>query len=234
MKRLFFLLLFSGHLLASVEEFPVRGTGEKLPKKTFDRIITLFESTFSPVAGSAGRQFEIMTDYQSEWAQAFARRWETDQIIVYGGIAALKNGSEDSFSLILCHEAGHLYGGPPVSDEHNRLSLEGQADYWAITNCFRKILPHLSVRKPSLQSVEYCNEDLSCARAVDAIHVVTAHFADNRNLPHPRRETPDETEVASTNLTHPSPQCRLDTMIAGMEGRPRPLCWYKPNSPEVP
>lgn len=227
MKRLFLLLIFSGQLLASVEEFPIRASGEKLPRKTFDRIITLFEETFSPYAENSGRQLEIMTDYQADWAQAFARRWETDQIIVYGGIAALTNGSEDSFALILCHEAGHLYGGKPVRDEYNNLSLEGQADYWATSICFPKILPRLGNRTPSRHSLNYCQDDLLCARTVDAVLVVTAHFAENRNLPHPRIETPDETVVTSTNLTHPNPQCRLDTMLAGLKGLSRPLCWYR-------
>lgn len=169
-----------------------------------------------------------MTDYNEDWAQAFARRWEEDQVIVYGGIAAIKNSSEDTFALILCHETGHLYGGEPVGDTHNNLSLEGQADYWALRSCFPKILSSLSGRTPSAGALEYCQNETACARTVDAILAVTAHFADNRNLPHPQLDTPDETVVPATLLTHPNPQCRLDTMIAGMKGLPRPLCWHKP------
>ncbi len=130
MKSLLFILLFSTQLLASVDESPVRSLGEKLPRKTFDRIIKLFETNFYPFAAANGRELEFMTDYDEDWVQAFARRWETDQVIVYGGAAAVTNGSEDTFALILCHEVGHLYGGDPVGDPYNRLSLEGQADYW--------------------------------------------------------------------------------------------------------
>ena len=217
MKRLLLLLIFSAPLFASVDEFPFQASGEKLPRKTFERIIHIFETTFSPYAQVNGRQLEFMTDYDEDWVQAFARRWETDQVIVYGGIAAIKDGSEDTMALILCHETGHLYGGNPVGDEFNKLSLEGQADYWAASHCMDQILPLLSVR---------IGQSIS-DRKIDAFLAVTAQFALNRNLPSPHFETPDQTVVESTNQTHPNPQCRLDTMIAGMTGNSRPLCWYK-------
>ncbi|MES2525959.1 MAG: hypothetical protein V4598_02690 [Bdellovibrionota bacterium] len=217
MKFAFLLLILSVQVFASVDEIPSRSSGEKLPRKAFDRVIKIFETTFSPYAEANGRELEFMTDYDEDWIQAFARRWETDQVIVYGGIAAIKNGSEDTMALILCHETGHLYGGNPVSDEFNKLSLEGQADYWAAGLCLDKILPQLSPRMG--QSIR--------ERKIDAFLAVTAQFAENRNLPHPRLETPDQTVVETTNQTHPNPQCRLDTMMAGMNGNPRPACWYK-------
>ena len=225
MKALLLLLILSVHLQASVDEFPFRSQGEKLPRKTFDRIIKLFETTFSPLSEASGRQLEIMTDYDENWAQVFARRWETDQIIVYGGIAAI--GSEDTMALVLCHESGHLFGGRPFSDEFNRLSLEGQADYWGAGECFKKILPKLAPRKSSADALKFCQGDEACSRSIDAFLSLTAHFADNRNLPHPTLSTPDETVVTSMLFTHPSPQCRLDTMIAGMMHLPRPTCWFK-------
>lgn len=229
MKFFIFLLILSVQVHASVDEFSLHALGEKLPRKSFDRIIRLFETTFSPLSEASGRKLEIMTDYDEDWAQAFARRWETDQIIVYGGIAAL--GSEDTFALVLCHESGHLYGGKPFSDEHNRLSLEGQADYWGAGVCLEKILPALSPRTPTQKALEFCQRNELCARSVDAFLAVTAHFADNRNLPHPTLASKDETIVTTMLFTHPSPQCRLDTMVAGLKKLPRPLCWFK--SPEL-
>lgn len=227
MKLLFLILIFPVIATASVDEMPARSLGEKLPRKTFDKIINLFETTFSPLAHANNRELEFMTDYDEDWIQAFARRWETDQVIVYGGTAAVTNGSEDTFALILCHETGHLYGGRPVSDEHNFLAVEGQADYWATMECFPKIMTSLSNRSPSKESVDYCKGETKCARTVDAILALTAQFADNRSLPHPKLSTPDQTIVETLLFTHPSPQCRLDTMIAGMKGNPRPLCWFK-------
>ena len=226
MKWLFILLTLSIHAHASVDEYSVRTDSAKLPKTVFDRIIRVFEKTFSPLSEAEGRKLEIMTDYQADWAQAFARRWETDQIIVYGGIAALKKGTEDTFALILCHETGHLFGGTPYSDSFNRLSVEGQADYWASSVCFPKILSALSGRTPSRDALTYCGDDLICARTVDAATTITAHFADNRGLPHPSVHTADDTVVDVLNYTHPLPQCRLDTLVAGLRILPRPRCWY--------
>ncbi len=227
-NRLISLLLLSASLYASVDERPTRALGEKLPKKSFERIITLFETTFSPLAHASQRELVFMTDYDSDWIQAFARRWEEDQVLVYGGAAAVANGSEDTFALILCHETGHLYGGRPWGEEYNKLSVEGQADYWASSVCLRKILPALSDRTPSQESLVYCGGQSMCARSVDAFLALTAQFADNRSLPHPHLETPDETVVSTLQFTHPSPQCRLDTFMAGFRHLPRPVCWFKP------
>lgn len=226
MKALLLLLIFSAHLSASVDEISSRSVGEKLPRKTFERIINIFVTKFSPLALTNGRELEFMTDYDEDWVQAFARRWETDQVIVYGGTAAITNGSEDTFALILCHETGHLYGGNPFSDPFNHLSLEGQADYWGVETCFLEVLTQLSSRSPSANSLRYCEGQTTCAREVDAFLAVTAHFADNRNLPHPTLLTPDLQVVESNLLTHPSPQCRLDTMVAAMKHLPRPRCWH--------
>lgn len=227
MKGLLLLLILSTPLFASVDEFSTRPLGEKLPRKTFEKIIRIFETKFSSLAREGGRELVFMTDYDHDWVQAFARRWETDQVIVFGGIAAIKNGSEDTFALILCHETGHLYGGIPFGDEYNKLSLEGQADYWGAGECFPRILPLLSARTPSEGSLGFCEGNVSCARSVDAFLTVTAHFADNRNLPHPALSTPDLQVVDSHLRTHPSPQCRLDTMVAAMKKKPRPRCWFK-------
>ncbi len=228
MKRLFLLLILSTQIHARVDEMPVRAQGEKLPRKTFEKIINLFETTFSPLSRANNRELVFMTDYESDWIQAFARRWEEDQVIVYGGAAAVTNGSEDTFALILCHETGHLFGGRPWGEDFNKLSVEGQADYWAASECFRKILPGLSVRQASASSMTLCKSESMCARSVDAFLALTAQFADNRSLPHPKLETPDETVVSTLQFTHPSPQCRLDTMMAGLRNLPRPLCWFLP------
>jgi hypothetical protein len=187
-------------------------TGVKLPKKRFFEVIKIIKEEFSPLAEARGRKLEILTDYEEPWAQAFARRWETDQIIVYGGAAALNGGNEDSFALLLCHEAGHLYGGTPFGDSYNELSLEGQADYWSAL-CFRKIEHKLSPGEGE--------------RLLKAALVVTAFYADNRNLPHPEVSTPDPTRVQETLKVHPSPQCRLDTILAGQREMSRPSCWFK-------
>lgn len=213
MKLLLVIFLLISVSWARTHEDFVYATGKKLEKRRFFEIIRLLKNEFQELAVARGTKFEIFADYDSDWAQAFARRWDTDHILVYGGLAAIPNVTEDAFALVLCHEIGHLYGGRPYSDEHNELSVEGQADYWS-ASCFERILPKLPHREGN--------------RLQDAALVLTSFYADNRNIPHPEVHTPDVTVVSSTLKTHPEPQCRLDTILAGLTRGPRPLCWYFP------
>ncbi len=212
MKALF-LLLLSTTVLASVDEISPRLVGEPLPLKTFQRVITHLEKTFQPFAESSDRELEFMTDEDSDWAQAFARRWETDQVIVYGGVRFIKGMTEDALTLILCHELGHLYGGVPYSDDHNRLSSEGQADYWATSKCIPQAIPG----------------PIDSSRMLAAIKVITAFYASNRGLPAPQLSTPDHTVTDRMIFDHPTPQCRFDTYWAGFHSKNRPLCWFYPH-----
>lgn len=198
----------------------------KLPKERFYAVVKVLQTHFQHLAEMNGRKLEFYTDYNSDWAQAFARRWDTDQIHVYGGISGMKGSSEDSMALVLCHELGHLYGERPYSDEHNQLSVEGQADYWSTLICFKQIVGKLSEKNPSASALKYCSDEKACARAVDAGLVVTAFYADNRSISHPKIETPDLLRVETTLKTHPAPQCRLDTILAGLMNDSRPQCWF--------
>lgn len=215
---LLFLISFSSFAHIDGHDLFITANGPKIPKKRFNTIITSVEKLFAPYSAKSGRVLEFYTDYNADWAQGFARRWETDQVHIYGGLAALPNGTEDVFALVLCHELGHLYGGLPYSDEYNKMSVEGQADYWATSECFEKVLPILEKREGS-----------SNDRAIEAALVLTAFFADNRNLAHPDLKNPDSSIVTEVLKTHPSPQCRLDTYVAGILRLSRPECWMPAN-----
>ncbi len=195
----------------------LRFTDGGLTRAQFSQTMNMFEAVFAPYAARDNRTFEILSDWNEAWPQAFARRWETDHLIVYGGIARIPGSTVDSFALTLCHEVGHLYGGEPFGDEHNRMAVEGQADYWATSECWEKIIHELPLREGSVSD-----------RGVAAAIVLSAFFAANRNLPAPRVETPDTSVAERTNLTHPLPQCRLDTYVAGLEMNERPRCWWAP------
>lgn len=182
----------------------------------FTSVVAVFEEEFQRDAAQHGRRFEIMHDWNQDWAQAFARRWETDHLVVYGGVARLPGASVDSFALVLCHEVGHLYGGAPFSDAYNMISVEGQADYWAGEECWERVAAHL----PTNGAVS--------ARFRSAALTLTSYFASSRGLPAPQLSTPDPSVATVTNLTHPTPQCRLDTFLAGLNEAPRPRCWFAP------
>ncbi len=216
MKLFLFCCLISFSSFAHVEshELFVTADGPKIPKKRFNIIVNAVENQFMPYAAANGRVLEFFTDYDADWAQGFARRWETDQVHVYGGLAALPNGTEDVFALVLCHELGHLYGGIPYNDEYNKMAVEGQADYWAGKVCFEQVLPLLEKREGSFEE-----------RGTEAALILTAFFADNRSLPRPDLRTPDLSIVSQVLKTHPQPQCRLDTYVSGLQNLLPPACW---------
>lgn len=191
-------------------------TSDSITRTEFLTTLSLARKIFSPLATVSNRRLEIFSDWNSNWTQSFARRWDTDQVLIYGGIARIPGGTQDSLALLICHELGHLYGGTPYSDISNLLSAEGQADWWATNYCWPRFAEQLPSTNPDIND-----------RALKAALVVTAFYAANRNIPAPQPNTPDATVVEETLLTHPEPQCRLDTYIAGLENAPRPSCWWK-------
>ncbi len=197
-----------------------------ISQKRFNEIIHFMELGFQPFASKNQRQLEFLTDYQDDWAQAFARRWENDQVVVYGGISRFKHANEESFVLALCHELGHLYGGEPVQEPHNKMAVEGQADFWATSVCWPQAVNYLPSKVPSARSLNVCKQNVVCARGLDAALNFSAFFAENRNIPAPEIETPDTKITDRLIFDHPSPQCRLDTYLSGLKGGSRPLCWF--------
>lgn len=205
----------------------------KLSKTTFKRVLSILKSHYQYKAQERGSLLEFYTDYDNDWAQAFARRWDTDQVHIYGGVAAINQSTEDTLALFICHELGHLYGGSPYSDTHNELSVEGQADYWAASECMPKIIPKLSYLEASSSSESHCEGDNVCARTLDASYALANFFADNAKNPHPDLSTPDQSIVVQVLKTHPSAQCRLDTFWAGLKLSNPPRCWHPGTLPQT-
>lgn len=216
MKKIVWIILFiSFNLKAEVS------------KSDFSLVIAIIHKNFSPLSHQNNRRLKFYTDYKSDWAQAFARRWDDDEIHLYGGFARIKNASVDSLALIICHELGHLYAGAPYSNQDLKLTVEGMADYWATSVCLPKIIPEL----PEVETIgsfeAYCNEDKICARTFQAGLVVSTHFAVNGKEKLPSLDERDPLVVEKTLKTHPSAQCRLDTFVNGYQRIEKPLCWMK-------
>ena len=58
-------------------------------------------------------------------------------------------------------------------------------------------------------------DQMICDRTIEAGKAVTAMFADMRGIRIPQVYTPSAKIVRYTSHTHPAPQCRLDTFVAG-------------------
>jgi len=209
-----------------------------ITKKVFNEELSLMQKRFSFLAEEKKYTLEIYPDWDATtWANALARRWPPeDQIIVYSGLAYRKEFLTDTLALGVCHELGHLYGGVPYSDNYNQISGEGQADYWATTNCFVEAMNLFDYKDddstPRIAVKNFCETQTKfssalCIRLLKAVERLGSFFAHNAKLPEPHFETPDQGVVNQTVLTHNDPQCRVDTFMAGLFGGDRPKCWYK-------
>ncbi len=160
-------------------------------------------------------------------------------IYLGGGALILPKYTPDVFTLIVCHEIGHLIGGAPYKTEHHySSSVEGQADFFA-ASCTSKVFENKRIIKTKPQSItdretdEFCSHrDIkigtndSCMRI---IHVLSNLFSDNLkksgdlnsilNMEFPK--------IEHTLNQRPSTVCQIYTFLAALSGLERPSCWYK-------
>lgn len=108
---------------------------------------------YAPVAEAAGGRLRIEIREDSPLNSASADRdLNGDYIVrVDRGLLRSPRLTDDVLRLILCHELGHLFGGPPrkplppewdgptAPDGGSLFSAEGQADVYAARACFRRI-----------------------------------------------------------------------------------------------
>lgn len=192
-------------------------------------------------------------------------------ILLNGGFIGRKELDLDVFTLILCHELGHALGGAPYLGMR---SVEGQADYFATSKCLPRLWQN-EANSASLAGIEIpksisinCgstydskNQKNLCERSNLASIRLVAILLDGQpltaraNRPPPRIDTPDTTIASPGSYynDYPSPQCRLDTLVAGAFCKidthapvdifnvgntgcasgygARPKCWFKSNMP---
>lgn len=232
------------------------------------QIIKQFEEVMVPrIEREFGKKVSFEHDWDSDRVNAHATRDNANNavIVIKGGLVRHPLMTRDALTAIICHELGHQFGGAPKqkrgqTDLRSWSSAEGQADYYATAQC----LPHLfSEENPERGVTEFIDEksheqlrevcdSTYCERAALAALQMARVFASLRlGTPEPSLQTPDPTQVYQTDLGHPNPQCRLDTMISGIycekardrkfddrdpfygacSSQPggRPACWFHPD-----
>jgi hypothetical protein len=128
-------------------------------------------------------------------------------IEVMGGMLAHPKMDKSTLSLLLCHELGHYSGGPPTKSRGGWSSTEGQADYYSGSECAKEL--------------KMTDQEL-IAGAIK----LTSIYASVTGEAAPEAYRCDEREVVRINFGYPPAQCRLDTILAGWQGLPRPRCWF--------
>ncbi len=170
------------------------------------RTLREFEARMAPLAESRGGRLRVVVEPDDRRVNAFAAREGQDwNVIFYGGMLEHPAMGEAELALVFCHELGHHMGGAPTAARGGWSSCEGQADWWSTRDCFARLGR---------------NDGAAAALALTAV------YADYSGESAPALQSRDTTRVPRTHYGYPSAQCRLDTLLAGLEGAERPACWY--------
>ena len=247
MKKILFTYIFIFSVL------PAQST---VSKQSVKKVFNAFQTLYKEV------QF---TEISSNQHNAYATRSDNDSPIINISSALYDNNfvSTDSLSLLICHELGHFYGQSPKktrgkTKKSSWSSAEGQADFFATSTCLKKVLNIIPEdesidKRLSPTELEFETQTCTspnCNRSLRASLEISKMYAEIKfwryELSYFRK---DYNEVYSTLLDHPNPQCRLDTLVAGIQcpktktfylnGKKyltcedknfrQPPCWLKPN-----
>lgn len=166
-------------------------------------------------------------------------------VYLFGGLARDQEMTKEGLALIICHELGHGFGGGPYKkDNRDFISVEGQADYYATSECLPRVLdrmPPVDSETPQSSSDfvrEFCQKNFKasryvfCFRAFRALDsfkaVVLSQSPGGLSATYDSSDPSVSTYINLNPYFYPSPQCRLDTLVKGLAGHPRPSCWYAP------
>jgi hypothetical protein len=204
-----------------------------ISKKEFQRLIDSVKRVYVPIFKKQRMNFKIEHLWEDKQVNAFAGVKGSDRyILLYGGYARHKLMTKDAYLSVVCHEIGHHLGGFPRKTNNGWSSSEGQADYFSTLKCMKEVLRRDSenqemanklalvlpeeVQKqckfqfPDINDYNIC---LRSAKAAEEHGIVIADMKGENTAV--SLMTPSLEHDSSTNLKHPSSQCRADTKFQG-------------------
>lgn len=201
----------------------------EMSEEAFNCLVDEFAAANRKLVAALGGNLVMIKKWTSTIANAYAIR-STDewQIEVHGGLARHPKMTEDSYTVVLCHELGHHVGGYPFKPLSGAAAagwaaVEGQADYYAVKDCARRLWRDEfdinagfratidSAAKAQCDSVwPDIHEQNLCYRIMAASHDMTDALAALRNKT-VSFAIHDPTIVPQTVSEHPNEQCRLDS-----------------------
>lgn len=217
--------------------FEKSNSGEEM----FYQVIEAAEIVYGPIAEAFG---DTSLTINKRWSDStvnanVSRYFGSVTINMYGGLFRRPETTIEGFTLVLCHELGHAYGGYPYLSEWRKLSAEGQADYAGAKDCMSKVLTVLKMdgfeAEPTGFIEDTCfnafkekEKQQNCVRSLVGGQSLGTLLATISEGVVPNYETPDPLVVEETLLSYPATvQCRLDTYLRGTLLLDRPACWFK-------
>lgn len=187
---------------------------------------------YSPVVSQLGGNLDVQNLWDRGDVNAQAgKRGSTWTVYMYGGMARLSDVTVDGYTVVLCHEIGHLLAAYPfkrADQTRSGLSSEGNSDYFATYNCFKKLFENdiqenarIAASAPE-KAKRICSDAFQdenrknlCIRGVAAGHNIQIAFHKDRGGSDAEIGKLDPREVRTTNVNHPASQCRENTTTAG-------------------
>lgn len=210
-------------------KIPVGQKSLGLNEQQFHRVIDKVEKIYSKKFKEIGKNLKIVRQWNESDVNASTSREGALYVVnLLGGLARHPRISEDGFALVICHELGHHIGGAPqVNQSYNRVSSEGQADYFATLKCLRKVFSSddnasitrfmnvPSVVGQSCMSVYKSTQEVALCQRISMAGKSVANLFADRMEQLPEFEFASTWEVSENYDGYPSPQCRLDTYFQG-------------------
>lgn len=206
---------------------------ENMTEQEFGETIERVKTYYDPIVTSHGAELRFDKNWKSSYVGATAQKAgefdETWLVTMYGGLARRPEVTKDAFLLVICHEMGHLLAGFPFYERADRLSSEGQSDYFATHSCskniwrgdeafnasFREKVDSFVKDKCDNAYTALSEQNLCYRQALASQSLAALLSALEDSVSPPSLLTPDQTKVAKNLNSHPKAQCRLDTYFSG-------------------
>jgi hypothetical protein len=206
-----------------------------ITEERFNQITDEVINIWKPVAAAKGITLVVDKRWKDGTVNASASQSGKNWLVsMYGGLARRPEVTEDGYALVVCHELGHHFGGYSFYGRTDWASAEGESDFFA-TNVCAKYIWGKQVQRNSLYKrlrgtppvvQQACdsvwagnaNAQAWCVRTALGGHslaTLLAAIGGRTAAPVPSFETPDQTVVPKTSVSHPKAQCRLDTYFSG-------------------
>jgi hypothetical protein len=154
-------------------------------------------------------QFQPLWDDSTVNAFAFKADDGTPVVQVMGGMLRHPFMQIEGITLVIAHEVGHHHGGPPLYPGADKMSCEGQADYWATLKGLRILYGD--------DTDEY--KDKVTKGIEQAYHTLSAGLAYNYSSYEAQAEL-----AFAEQCSHPHPNCRKLIYEAGVARVDKPPC----------
>ncbi len=224
-------------------------TSSEINETSFGLIASRVFALYLPKFSANNLEVSIGLDWEKPWMSAYVADLGGPRFSInfWGGIARVPGMNEEAWALIACHETGHLLGGEPYSrlDWNPWSSAEGQCDYFAASECLKnyrrafqlesEVNPECVASFDDAQAQRDCSFTMKAAQGFAKMLEFLSQYRESYSI-----ETPDQSTVTQIIFnSYPSPQCRVDTIVAGAfcelkegkarcesEASQRPACWF--------